>query len=61
MDAMLTSLNGTAAFITDIIIASETHDEILNCLFCVFEWVQQYGFHVQAVFPDIDQVSGFYI
>ena len=33
MDAMLTGLTGTAAFIDDIIIARETLDELLNCLF----------------------------
>ena len=48
MDAMLTGLTGTAAFIDDIIIASETQDELLNRVFSVFEQVQQYGFHVQA-------------
>ena len=45
MDALLI---GTAAFTNDIMIASETQDELFNCLFSLFERIHQYGFHVQA-------------
>lgn len=48
MDAMMTALTGTTAFINDIIIASETPDVLLNHLFSAFEQIQQYGFHLQA-------------
>ena len=37
---------GTIALSDDIITASETQDELFNCLFSVFEQIQKYDFHV---------------
>ena len=63
MDAMLTGLTGTAAFIDDIIV-SETQDELLNRLFWLWTysatWFSCSG-REMSDFLDVDQVSGFYI
>ena len=48
MDAMLTGITGATAFLDGIIVSGTSQDELLQQLICVFERIQQYGFHVCA-------------